>query len=59
MMAKSNTTADALSILTQTGDKHLTKKKNLYLAFADMERAFYQVPRNVCMLRLRKRNGKD
>ena len=33
-------TMDAILILWRTMDKNLAKKKNLYLAFVDLEKAF-------------------
>ena len=35
---------------TVTGDIYLAKKKNLYFAFVDLQKAFDRVPRNVCWL---------
>ena len=38
-------TTDAIFILRQMQEKHLTKHKNLYCAFVDLEKAFDRVPR--------------
>ena len=34
-------------ILRQLQEKYLAEKKNSYFAFADLEKAFYQIPRDV------------
>ena len=34
--------------------KHMAKKKTLYLAFVDLEKAFDRVPRDVMRLAMRK-----
>ena len=40
-------TTDAIFILRQQQEKYLNKKKNIYFAFADLEKAFDLVPRTV------------
>ena len=40
-------TTDAIFILRQLHEKYLGKKKNLYFAFVDLEKAFDRVPRTV------------
>ena len=40
-------TIDAIFIATQLQEKYLGKKKNLYFAFVDLEKAFDRVPRDV------------
>ena len=37
-------TSDAIFVVHQLQEKHLTKERNLYVAFADLEKAFNQVP---------------
>ena len=40
-------TTDAIFILRQLQEKYFGKKKNLYFAFLDLEKAFDRVPRKV------------
>ena len=40
-------TTDAIFNLRQMQEKFLGKKKNLYFAFVDLEKAFDRVPRDV------------
>ena len=40
-------TVDAIFILRQLHEKHLTKRKSLFFAFVDLEKAFDRVPRSV------------
>ena len=40
-------TTDAIFLLRQLQEKYLGKRKNLYLAFVDLEKAFDRVPRRV------------
>ena len=40
-------TIDAIFIARQLQEKYLGKKKNLYFAFVDLERAFNRVPRDI------------
>ena len=40
-------TTNAIFILQQVHEKYLDKHKDLYLAFADLEKAFERVPRKV------------
>ena len=46
-------TTDAIFIARQVQEKHLAKKKDLYLAFVDLEKAFDRVPREVVRWALR------
>ena len=39
--------ADAIFIMRQLQEKYLAKRRNLYLAFVDLEKAFDRVPRKV------------
>ena len=47
-------TTDAISIMRQVQEKHQAKKKKLYYAFVDLEKAFDRVPREVVRWVLRK-----
>ena len=40
-------TTDAIFILRQLQEKYLQKKKNIYFAFVDLEKAFDRVPRRI------------
>ena len=47
-------TTDAIFILRQLQEKYLGKKRNLYIAFVDLEKAFDRVPREVIWWSMRK-----
>ena len=47
-------TIDAIFIMRQVQEKHQAKKKKLYYAFVDLEKAFDRVPREVVRWALRK-----
>ena len=47
-------TTDAIFLLRQLQEKYLGKRNNLYLAFVDLEKAFYRVPRRVVWWAMRK-----
>ena len=47
-------TTDAIFIMRQVQEKHQAKKKMLYYAFVDLEKAFNRVPREVVRWALRK-----
>ena len=47
-------TTDAIFIVRQLQEKYLAKKKDLYFAFVDLEKAFDRVPREVVKWALRK-----
>ena len=47
-------TTDAIFILRQLQERFLSKRKNLYFAFVDLEKAFDRVPRAVLWWALRK-----
>jgi len=47
-------TTDAIFIVRQLQEKHRAKKKHLYYAFVDLEKAFDRVPREVVRWALRK-----
>ena len=47
-------TIDAIFILRQLQEKYLAKKKTLYFAFVDLEKAFDRVPREIVWWALRK-----
>ena len=47
-------TTDAIFIMRQVQEKHQVKKKKLYYAFVDLEKAFDIVPREVVRWALRK-----
>ena len=48
-----NGTTDAIFIMRQVHEKHQSKKKKLYYAFVDLEKAFHRVPREVVRWALR------
>ena len=48
-------TTDAIFIVRQMQEKFLEKKKELWMAFIDLEKAFDRVPREVVWWALRKR----
>ena len=47
-------TTDAIFIMRQVHEKHQAKKKKLYYAFVDLEKAFDRVPKEVVRWALRK-----
>ena len=47
-------TTDAIFLLRQLQEKYLGKRKNLYLAFVELEKAFDRVPRRVVWWAMRK-----
>ena len=47
-------TIDAVFILRQLQEKHIGKRKILYFAFVDLEKAFDRVPRKVLWWAMRK-----
>ena len=47
-------TTDAMFFMRQVQEKHQSKKKKLYYAFVDLEKAFERVPREVVKWALRK-----
>ena len=47
-------TTDAIFLLRQLQEKYLGKRKNLYLTFVDLEKAFDRVPRRVVWWAMRK-----
>ena len=49
-----NGTTDAIFIMRQVHEKHQARKKNLYFAFMDLEKAFDRVLREVVRWALRK-----
>ena len=51
MLRKSTT--DAIFITRHIQEKHLAKRKELYFAFVDLEKAFVRVPREVVRWALR------
>ena len=40
-------TTDAIFVIQQLQEKYLAVNKRLYMAFVDLEKAFYSVPRKV------------
>ena len=49
-------TTDAIFIMRQVQEKHQAKKKKLYYAFVDLEKAFDRVPREVVRWALQTEN---
>ena len=47
-------TTDAIFILRQLHEKHISKKKNLYFIFVDLEKAFDRIPRKILWWSMRK-----
>ena len=47
-------TTDAIFLVKQLQEKYLGKKKNLYFAFIELEKAFDRVPREVVWWAMRK-----
>ena len=47
-------TTDAIFVVRQLQEKYLAVNKRLYMAFVDLEKAFYHVPRKVIWWALRK-----
>ena len=47
-------TTDAIFILRQMHEKHIARKKDIFFAFVDLEKAFDRVPRNVLWWAMRK-----
>ena len=47
-------TTDAIFILRQLQEKHLQKKKNMYCAFVDLEKAFDHVPHKILWWAMQK-----
>ena len=49
-----HSTTDAIFIVHQLVEKHLTANKPLYMAFIDLEKAFDRVPQDVIWWAMRK-----
>ena len=47
-------TTDAIFVVRQMQERHYEKRKKLYFAFVDLEKAFDRVPREVTRWALRK-----
>ena len=41
-------TTDALFVVQRMQEKYRDKKKNLYMCFVDIEKAFDRVPKKIC-----------
>ena len=54
-----NGITDAKFIMRQVQEKHQSKKKKLYYAFVELEKAFDRVPREVVRWALRKQGVDD
>jgi hypothetical protein len=44
-------TTNAIFIVRQLQEKYLSKKKDLWMAFVNLEKAFDRVPRQVCLVK--------
>ena len=47
-------TTDAIFILRQLEEKYLQKKKNIYSAYVDLDKAFDRVPRRILWWAIQK-----
>ena len=56
-MGKGESTSDAKFILRQVQEKHIEKKKELFHAFVDLQKAFDRVPREIIRWALRRQKG--